>query len=67
MEVQRQNFLTRFAKSRDSQGLRVASELALSLAKGRTEERLKTIGDFPFMLSSVEAFGGFFSRIKVVI
>ena len=25
---------------------------------------LKIIGEFPFMLSLVEAFGGFFSRIK---
>jgi hypothetical protein len=34
-----------------------------SRTSGRTEERLKIIGDVPFMLSHVEACLGFFSRI----
>ena len=34
-----------------------------SRASGRTVERLKSLEIFPFMLSLVEAFLGFFSRI----
>jgi hypothetical protein len=32
---------------------------------GRTEEPLKSLEMFPFMLRPVEAFLGFFSRIKI--
>jgi len=40
-----------------------ASEPVLSLSKERTEERLKSLENIPFMLSLVEAFIGLFSRI----
>jgi hypothetical protein len=38
-----------------------------SRASGRTEERWKSFGVFPFMLSLVEAFIGFFSRIDCYV
>ena len=43
-----------------------ASEPILSFSKERTEGHLKLLGSFPFMLSPVEAFLGFFSRISVL-
>jgi hypothetical protein len=50
----------------DSMILQVVEKISGTLrqSSGRTE-RLKLLGDFPFMLSVVEAFLGFFGRAVI--
>jgi hypothetical protein len=48
-------------------GLSILLRIPPFILGGRTDERLKIIGDVPFMLSLVEAFIGFFSSIGLSV